>query len=65
VAVAAAPAPALSEAVFAEVRAALRGRTASELAEALGEGTVAVEGALRVLAGAGRLVRRGPRWFVG
>lgn len=65
VAVAEEPAPALADAVLAEVRAALRGRTAAELSVALGADPAAVEGALRALAARGQLTPRGPRFFLG
>jgi hypothetical protein len=63
-----APAPAvspdLSRAVLAEVRTALRGRTAAELAETLEAPAVAVDGAVRALAAAGVVVARGARFYV-
>ncbi|HSB20030.1 MAG TPA: PBS lyase, partial [Anaeromyxobacteraceae bacterium] len=56
--------PALAEAALAEVRAALRGSTAAEIAAALGAGPGPVEGALRALVAQGRIVPRGPRFFM-
>jgi predicted transcriptional regulator len=56
--------PALAEAALAEVRAALRGCTAAEIAAALGAGPGPVEGALRALVAQGRIVPRGPRFFM-
>ena len=54
----------LAEAALAEVRMALRGRTADELAAALGRERDAVEVAARALVAQGRLAARGPRFFV-
>jgi hypothetical protein len=56
--------PALAEAALAEVRAALRGRSAAEIAAALGADPGPVEGALRALVAQGRIVPRGPRFFM-
>ena len=56
--------PVLATAALAEVRAALRGRTVDELAEALARDRLTVEAALRSLLAQGRLTVRGPRFFV-
>jgi len=56
--------PDLAEAALAEVRMALRGRTADELAAALGRDRLTVEVAARALVAQGRLAARGPRYFV-
>ncbi|HET9594362.1 MAG TPA: hypothetical protein VFP65_02210 [Anaeromyxobacteraceae bacterium] len=56
--------PALAESALAEVRMALRGRTAEELAAALGRDRLSVEAAARALVAQGRLAARGPRYFV-
>ncbi|HEX8907718.1 MAG TPA: PBS lyase, partial [Anaeromyxobacteraceae bacterium] len=63
VAVAAAD-PSLAEAALTEVQAALRGRTADELSAVLGSERPAVESTLRALVAQGRLVARGPRFFL-
>jgi hypothetical protein len=66
-AVAVAPAelePALGTAVMGEIRSALRGRTVDELAETLARDRMTVEASLRALVAQGRLVVRGPRFFV-
>jgi HEAT repeat protein len=60
----AAPDAALAEAALTEVQAALRGRTADELSAALGSERLAVESTLRALVAQGRLVARGPRFFM-
>jgi predicted transcriptional regulator len=56
--------PALAAAALAEVRTSLRGRTVDELAEALGRDRLTIEAAVRTLVAQGRLVVRGPRFFV-
>ena len=56
--------PALATAALAEVRAALRGRTAEELCATLGSERVTVESTLRALVAQGQLVARGPRFFM-
>ena len=56
--------PSLADGALAEVRMALRGRTAEELAGMLGRDRLAVEDALRSLVAQGRLVARGPRFFM-
>jgi hypothetical protein len=56
--------PVLDEAVLAEIRTALRGRTAAELTLALGRPPVQVEATLRALVARGRIAPRGPRWFM-
>jgi predicted transcriptional regulator len=56
--------PSLADAALSEVRMALRGRTAEELASALARDRLAVENALRSLVAQGRLVARGPRFFM-
>jgi len=58
------PDPSLASAALTEVRAALRGRTADELAAALSRDRATVEAALRSLVAQGRLVARGPRFFM-
>ena len=58
------PAPALSEAVMVELRGALRGRTPSEVADALAAPVQEVEAALRTLVAQGAAVPRGPRFYV-
>jgi HEAT repeat protein len=58
------PDPSLADAALAEVRMALRGRTAEELTGALERDRLAVENALRSLVAQGRLVARGPRFFM-
>lgn len=55
----------LAEAIVAELRAALRGRSLEELAGLLSAPAAQVEGALRALAARGEVVARGPRWYVG
>jgi hypothetical protein len=70
VAVLEAPAPvaapggggALEAAVLLELRGALRGRTAEELAQVSGAPPARVHAALEVLAGRGAVAQRGPRW---
>jgi hypothetical protein len=57
------PGPGLEAALLAEVRAALRGCTAGDLAAATGEPPARVEAALQVLAARGALALRGIRWF--
>ncbi len=61
------PAPpvdgALADAAVLEVRAALRGRTAAELAATLSRPPPDVEATLHALVSQGRLVARGPRFF--
>jgi len=66
VAVADAPGPSdpLEEAVVAELRAALRGRSLDELAAAVPGGRPAAEVALRSLVARGALAQRGARFFV-
>jgi HEAT repeat protein len=66
VAVVDAPGPSdpLEEAVVAEIRAALRGRTLDELAAVVPGGRPAAEVALRSLAARGELAQRGARFFV-
>ncbi len=60
---AAAPAPgSLETAVLLELRGALRGQGAEELARVCGAPSARIEAALEVLAGRGAVVRRGPRW---
>jgi hypothetical protein len=54
----------LSSAIVFEVRAALRGCTAADLAAALGAGATRVDTALAALATRGTLVQRGARWFM-
>ena len=54
----------LASAALAEVRAALRGRTADELAAVLSRDRAAVEASLRELVAQGHLVARGPRFFM-
>jgi len=56
--------PSLDDAVLAEVRTALRGRTAAEISQALGREPPQVEAALRALVTRGRLSPRGPRFFM-
>ncbi|HYS79499.1 MAG TPA: HEAT repeat domain-containing protein [Anaeromyxobacteraceae bacterium] len=56
--------PSLADAALSEVRMALRGRTAEELAGALARDRLEVENALRSLVAQGRLVARGPRFFM-
>jgi HEAT repeats len=58
------PDPSLASAALTEVRAALRGRTADELAAALSRDRATVEAALRALVAQGRLLARGPRFFM-
>jgi HEAT repeat protein len=53
----------LEEAVIAEVRAALRGRTLDELAATVAGGRPAAEAALRSLVARGALALRGARFF--
>jgi HEAT repeat protein len=59
----AAPGPGFEAAVLAEIRAALRGCTADDLAGATGEPRARVDAALQVLAARGVLSLRGTRWF--
>ncbi len=65
VAVAEGPGPSdpLEEAVVAEIRAALRGRTLDELAAVVPGGRPAAEVALRSLIARGALTQRGARFF--
>jgi hypothetical protein len=74
VAVVAAPAPraavavveqADEEAVLAELRGSLRGRSLEELSALLGAPASRLDGSLRALAARGAVVERGPRWYVG
>jgi hypothetical protein len=58
------PDPALAEGAVAEVRAALRGCTVDDLAAALSRDRATVEASLRALVAQGRLVARGPRFFM-
>jgi len=58
------PDPSLAAAAIAEVRTALRGRTAEEMAEVLRRDRAAVEATLRTLVAEGALVARGPRFFM-
>jgi hypothetical protein len=63
----AAPAPgagpgALEAALLLELRGALRGLPAEELARVCAAPPARVEAALEVLAGRGAVLRRGPRW---
>jgi len=51
-------------ALLAELRAALRGGTAADLARAVNAPPPAVDAALAALAARGTLVQRGPRWFM-
>ena len=53
-----------TSAIVFEVRAALRGCTAADLAAALGAGATRVDTALAALATRGTLVQRGARWFM-
>jgi hypothetical protein len=53
---------ALQAAVLLELRGALRGRTAEELAQVCGAPQAGIDAALELLAGRGEAVRRGPRW---
>ncbi len=68
VAVLEAPAPAapppgaLEAALLLELRGALRGQSADELARVCGAPPARVDAALELLAGRGAVVRRGPRW---
>jgi len=60
---AAAPAPGSLEAtVLLELRGALRGLDAGELARVCGATPARIDAALEVLGGRGAVVRRGPRW---
>jgi HEAT repeat protein len=52
------------ETIVAELRAALRGRAAADLAGLLAAPPDRVEAALRALASRGAVVMRGPRWYV-
>ena len=54
----------LSQSILVEVRAALRGCTAENLAAALGAPAAAIDAALAALAARGTLVQRGARWFM-
>lgn len=58
------PDPELAGAVVAEVRAALRGCTVDELSTTLARDRMTVEATLRALVAQGRLVVRGPRFFM-
>jgi hypothetical protein len=58
------PDPALGSAALAEVRASLRGSSADELAAVLARDRATVEASLRALVAQGRLVVRGPRFFM-
>ncbi len=58
------PDPELGTSVVAEVRAALRGRTVDEISTTLARDRMSVEAALRALVAQGRLVVRGPRFFM-
>jgi hypothetical protein len=53
------------EAIVAELRGALRGRAAAELASLLAAPPARVEAALHLLSARGAIVARGPRWYVG
>jgi hypothetical protein len=55
---------ALAAAALGEVRTALRGCTADEIVSALSRERVEVEAALRALVAQGRLIARGPRFFM-
>lgn len=55
----------LDDAIVAELRAALRGRAAAELAGLLSASPPEVEASLQALAARGAVVARGPRWYVG
>jgi hypothetical protein len=55
----------LDGAIVAELRGALRGRTAAELAELHGAPPARVEAILQQLAARGAVIARGPRWYVG
>ena len=56
--------PSLAAAAVAEVRAALRGRTAEEMTELLRRDRASIEATLRALVAQGALVARGPRFFM-
>ncbi len=56
---------ALTSAALAEVRTALRGRTAEEIAAALAREPAQVTSSLAALVAQGAVVARGPRYFVG
>jgi len=58
------PDPALAAATLAEVRTALRGRTAEEMADLLRRDRASIETNLRALVARGELVARGPRFFM-
>jgi hypothetical protein len=58
------PPPELSQALLAEVRTALRGRTTAELAESLAAAPAVVDRAVRALAATGAVVARGARVYV-
>jgi hypothetical protein len=60
---AAAPAADLEATLVAEVRSALRGCTAGDLAAATGEPPARIDAALQALAARGALALRGARWF--
>ncbi len=53
---------ALEATLLLELRGALRGLSADELARVCAAPPVRVDAALEVLAGRGAVVRRGPRW---
>jgi HEAT repeat protein len=55
----------LDDAIVAELRAALRGRAATELSGLLSAPEREIETALQALAARGAVVARGPRWYVG
>ena len=57
------PDPDLDAAVLGEVRTALRGRSADEIAAALAVPRLRADAALHALAARGAVVARGPRWF--
>jgi len=59
----AAPGQGLEATLVAEVRAALRGCTADDLAAATGEPHARIEASLQALAARGALALRGTRWF--
>ncbi|HYQ80300.1 MAG TPA: PBS lyase, partial [Anaeromyxobacteraceae bacterium] len=57
------PSDPLEEAVVAEIRAALRGRTLDDLSAVVPGGRPAAEAALRSLTARGALTQRGARFF--